>query len=97
MENNTPETCTDTNGCNTTAKYYSTHDYIGSLTEEQTRRCETVRSFCRDFETMLRSWPESQGRSFSARCVNTACTELERAAMYAIKAICFENKNVVGY
>ncbi len=78
-------------------KEYSTHDYIGELTDDQRSRCESVRERCKELENLLMGFPSFGSRSFSSRCIAESRTCLEAASQMAIKSIVFEGKKVKGY
>ncbi len=73
---------------------FSTHEYIGSMDEEQQKRCADLRGVFMELENIIRHQKERGLRTFSDRCLSIALSKLEEASMYTIKAVVFEGKNV---
>lgn len=75
----------------------STHDYVGNPTDEQKAFCEKIREAFKAVESVIPDYTEVVDRTFSRRCFLLARTHLEIAAMYSIKGVVFEGKEVKGY
>lgn len=86
--------CNFGNGKCGEVKVYSTHDYIGKVSDEQQARCDKFRELCRELESFLINSPILNTRSFSDRCIAMARSNLEQCCMYGIKSIVFEGKTV---
>lgn len=74
----------------------SAHEYIGgNYSDNQHANFDHIRMKCKELEQLLLSLPAAGSRTYSDRCISVAKTKLEECCMYAIKAVCFEGKEVL--
>lgn len=91
--------CETTNGCTGECtgeeiKTYTTFDYVSNFTPDQCATAEAIREKFKELNAMIYNFPFAGSKSFSDRCLSIAHTRLEEACMWAIKAMCFDGKEV---